>query len=156
MTIGRGLTESSSSRARAVLTAELSAIRLAAIGAMLAISEVRSIVVAYMLVSRWSSVVLLETSIAEATKAAILVPSRGVILFSEAVGIVVDTDLAFGRSVSLLTWPELASATGPVLVSSSEVIAVGFATASAEAVISVAISVKHAGTAMATGVVASR
>lgn len=61
MTIGRGLTESSSSRARAVLTAELSAIRLAAIGAMLAISEVRSIVVAYMLVSRWSSVVLLET-----------------------------------------------------------------------------------------------
>lgn len=109
-----------------------------------------------MLVSRWSSVVLLETSIAEATKAAILVPSRGVILFSEAVGIVVDTDLAFGRSVSLLTWPELASATGPVLVSSSEVIAVGFATASAEAVISVAISVKHAGTAMATGVVASR
>ncbi len=61
MTVGRGLTEGSSSRARAVLTAELSAIRLAAIGAVLAISEVRPIVVAYMLVSRWSSVVLLET-----------------------------------------------------------------------------------------------
>ena len=99
-----------------------------------------------------------STSVAEAAKAAILVPSRGVILFSEAVDIAVDADLALGRSVPLLTWPELASAAGSILVSSSEVVAVGFPTAAAErrALISVAISVEHARTAVAPGIVAAR
>jgi hypothetical protein len=99
-----------------------------------------------------------STSVAEAAKAAILVPSRGVILFSEAVDIAVDADFALGRSVSLLTWPELASAARSILVSPSEVVAVGFPTAAAEgrALISVAISVEHARAAVASRIVAAR